>query len=110
MKNENVHSKIDNNAKLIEQNAKKIEQNANQINQNTGALEILKAFKSDSNKFFIMWIITFMALLGSIGYIVYLLNDTSIVTTSTQEVEQSNDSGDNNYIGRDGDINGKAKS
>lgn len=110
MKNENVHSKIDNNAKLIEQNAKKIEQNANQISQNTGALEILKAFKSDSNKFFIMWIITFMALLGSIGYIVYLLNDTSIVTTSTQEVEQSNDSGDNNYIGRDGDINGKAES
>ena len=93
--------------KKIENNAKKIDANAQQIYQNTGALDILKAFKSDTNKFFIMWIITFMALLGSLGYIVYLLNDTSTIAT-TQEVTQENESGSNNYIGRDGDIGGKA--
>lgn len=94
----------------IKNNRIGISSNSQRIDTNTGALEILKAFKSDSHRFFIMWIITFIALLSSLVYIVYLLNDTSIVTTSTQEVEQSNDSGDNNYIGRDGDINGKAES
>ena len=63
----------------IKTNTDKIENNMQQIHQNTGALEILKTFKSDSNKFFIMWIITFIALLGSLLYIVYLLNDINNV-------------------------------
>ena len=63
----------------INTNANRIEDNMQKIHQNTGALEILKTFKSDSNKFFIMWIITFIALVGSLLYIVYLLNDISSV-------------------------------
>ena len=45
----------------IEKNADKIDHNRDKIQQNTGALEILKTFKADTNKFFIMWIITFVS-------------------------------------------------
>jgi hypothetical protein len=53
----------------INKNLAKIEKNSNKIHQNTGALEILKTFKADTNKFFIMWIITFAAFLGLLCYI-----------------------------------------
>lgn len=86
----------------IEELEKKIEHNAERIHQNTGALEILKTFKEDSQKFFIMWLITFMALLGVIGYAFYLHNDISRVTT--QEVEQDTSEGSNYFAG--GDIKG----
>lgn len=36
--------------------------------KNTGALEILRTFKSDTNKFYTMWLITFIAFLFSVGF------------------------------------------
>ncbi len=53
---------------------KKIDDNKERIQQNTGALEILKTFKADSNKFFIMWLITFIVLILSICVIMFLLH------------------------------------
>lgn len=53
---------------------RKINDNAEKIQQNTGALEILKTFKADSNKFFIMWLITFIMLILAIGCIMFLLH------------------------------------
>ena len=88
--------------KMIETNSDLIRTNMERINHNTGALEILKTFKSDSHKFFVMWLITFMALLGMIGYVIYLSND--IRTVTTQEVEQDTGEGSNYFVG--GDVNG----
>ena len=90
--------------KNISNNLEKIKENKEQIERNSGALAILHTIKSNGDKFFIIWIITFVAFLISIGYIVYLHNDISEVTT--EEVEQESQNGNNNYIGRDGDING----
>lgn len=94
---------IEKNLESLEQrvnhNLNKIQKNTEKIHRNTGALEILQTFKADSNKFFIMWIITFIALLGMIGYVIYLTNDISRVTT--QEIEQDTTDGNNTYIGRD---------
>ena len=87
----------------ISKNLNKIQSNTEKIHQNTGALEILKTFKADSNKFFIMWLITFTAFLMLLGYTIYLTNDISTVTT--QEVEQEASDGSNYFVGRDGDIN-----
>lgn len=89
---ESLEQRINNN---LDKNHNKTEK----IHRNTGALEILQTFKADSNKFFIMWIVTFIALLGMIGYVIYLTNDISRVTT--QEVEQDTTDGNNTYIGRD---------
>ena len=104
----NIEKNIDDLVKKIETNADKIENNERKIHQNTGALEILQTFKADSKKFFIMWLITFIAFIGLLGYTIYILNDSQKVTT-TQEVEQENESGNNNFIGRDRDINGNTK-
>ena len=99
---EELDKKIDDNYNKIMETMNKLHSHEEKINKNTGALEILKTFKDDANKFFIMWIITFIALLGMVGYVVYLSNDVSTVTT--QEVEQTAE-GSNYYA--NGDINGE---
>ena len=70
----NLDKNIDELVRKIDANADKIQNNEKRIHQNTGALEILKTFKSDSRKFFIMWLITFICLLASIGCIIFLLH------------------------------------
>lgn len=99
---EELDKKIDDNYNKIMENMNKLHSHEEKINKNTGALEILKTFKSDSNKFFIMWLITFIAFLSLLGYTIYLNNDISRVTT--QEVEQDTSEGSNYFAG--GDING----
>lgn len=94
----------------IKNNRIGISSNSQRIETNTGALALLHTLNANSNKYFIIWIITFIAFLFSIGYIIYLKTEYSRVDiVEASEVEQSNDSGDNNYIGRDGDINGYTK-
>ena len=98
-------------AKQAEDNARKLEEHSNRISYNTGALDVLHTIKMNTIMFFVMWIITFIMFSLSIGYIIYLKNDTATVITETktetqQEVEQENENGDNNFVGRDGDING----
>ena len=97
---------IENLEKKIIDNLNKIENNSKKIHQNTGALEILKTFKADTNKFFIMWLITFFAFLSLLGYVIYLSNDISRV--ETQQVEQDTKDGSNFYVGRD--VNGETSS
>ena len=58
----------------IAENVEKIANNERRINQNTGALEILKTFKADSKRFFVMWLITFICLMCSLGIIMFLLH------------------------------------
>ena len=70
----NLDKDIDNLVKKIDANADKIQNNEKRIHQNTGALEILKTFKADSQRFFVMWLITFVCLLASIGCIIFLLH------------------------------------
>ena len=98
---EELDKKIDDNYNKIMENMNKLHSHEEKINRNTGALEILKTFKKDTNKFFIMWLITFMAFLSLLGYTIYLTNDISKVTT--QEVEQTAE-GSNYFAG--GDMNG----
>lgn len=62
------------NQEQYEKLKRKIDDNKERIQQNTGALEILKTFKADSDKFFIMWLITFIMLLLSISCIIFLLH------------------------------------
>ena len=97
--------KLETLTKEIENNLERINKNKEKIEHNSGALALLHTIKSNGDKYFIIWVLTFMAFLMSIGYIIYLHTDIEKVT-SINEVEQENDNGDNNYIGRDGDING----
>lgn len=76
------------------------------------ASEMLHILKVQNKRLFIVWLVTFVAFIGLLGYTIWLLNDIgTIEETTTQEVSQENDNGNNNFIGNDGDIiNGKTES
>ena len=95
----NLDKDIDNLVKKIDANADKIQSNEKRIHQNTGALEILKTFKSDSRKFFIMWLVTFIAFIGLLGYTFYILSNYQQLTTE-QRVEDV-DTIDGNIVNGD---------
>lgn len=75
------------------------------------AMELLTDYKKANKRQFIIILVILTMWFATIGYLVYVLNDTSTVetTTTTQEVEQQNDGGNNNFIGNDGDIKGNSK-
>lgn len=80
-----------------------------EVKEKSFALELLQDQRKANKRLFIIWIITFLTLIGVSIYTIYLLND--IGTIETTEVKQDNDNGYNNYVGNDGDIiNGKADS
>ena len=104
---QNIKNELDDVKNKIEHNYANINKNREDINHNTGAVALLHTLNANSNKYFIIWIITFIALLGSIGYNIYLLTAYQVVETATEEIEQSNEGGgDNNYTRAGGDING----
>ena len=75
-----------------------------EVQEQSFASQILSDYKKDKKRLFIIWIITFLALISVTCYTVYLLNDINTETTTTT-IEQENADGYNNYIGNDGDIN-----
>lgn len=70
---QNIKAELDDIKDKIEHNHTKITKNREDINQNSGALALLHTLNSNSNKYFIIWIITFIAFLISIGFNIYLL-------------------------------------
>lgn len=55
-----------------------------EIQEQTFALEILSDYKKQYKRLFIIWIITFLALIGTSCYLIYLLNDIGVETTTTE--------------------------
>ena len=71
------------------------------------ATEMLHILKIQNKRLFVVWLITFIAFVGLLGYTIWLLNDIGTYEETT--ITQDNQNGYNNYIGNDGDINnGKA--
>lgn len=66
-------NKIIKNMNKLHSHEEKINENANNIQKNTGALEILHTINNVKKRFFIMWFITFIALIFSIGFNIFLL-------------------------------------
>lgn len=69
------------------------------------ASEIIRSKNRIINRQFVIIIILLIMLSITFGYLVYVLNDIGTVETTTQEVQQENENGYNNYIGNDGEIN-----
>lgn len=69
------------------------------------ASEIIRSKNRTINRQFVIIIILLIMLSITFGYLVYVLNDIGTVETTTQEVQQENENGYNNYIGNDGEIN-----
>ena len=78
------------------------------MKQESLAYELLGDLKRTNKRMFIIWIITFVALLGLACYTIWLLNDIESVTTEEIiEVQQeSGDNGNNNFInGNENEVN-----
>lgn len=74
------------------------------------ASEMLHILKVQNKRLFIIWLVTFVAFIGLLGYTLWLLNDIGTIEETTQEVSQEDNNGNNNFVGNDGDIiNGKAE-
>lgn len=85
-----------------------VQKELNELKEQSIAWEMLQDSKKEKKRLFIMWIITFIALIGVSCYTVYLLNDIGTVTeTSTQEIEDV-DTIENSNI-TNGDMYGENK-
>lgn len=75
-----LKQQLDNNVKLIISNMNElhnheemINKNAKRIEKNTGALEILHTINNVKKRFFIMWFLTFVTLIVSVGFNIFFL-------------------------------------
>lgn len=94
------------NYNLIAENTKKINNNLERINQNSYALEILKDYKKENKRMFIILIIVLCMWFLTIGYLVYVLNDVGTIQT-TQEISDVESIGGN--VVNNGDMYGENK-
>lgn len=93
----------------IKDDLKEAKEEIQELKGQSLAMELLHQSKKTNQRIFIVWLITFIAFIGLLGYTIYLLNDIGVETTA-QEVSQENTDGTNNFVGNDGDIiNGKAE-
>ena len=96
----------------IKEDIEKVQKKVNVIEEQSFALDLLRDYKKQNKRQFIVILVILSMWFITIGYLVYVLNDIGTVeTTTTQEVSQDNSNGTNNFIGNNGDvINGKAES
>lgn len=73
-----LEKKIDSNMENIIANMERlhsheqqISNNEENIKRNTGALDVLRAIKTYNNRFFYMWLITFVAFIFSVLYNIF---------------------------------------
>lgn len=96
---------------MIRDDIMEVKKEVNELRKKSFGYELLQDMKKQNKRLYTIWIITFIAFMMLLGYTIYLLNDIgTIEETTTQEVSQDNENGNNNFIGNNGDIiNGKAE-
>lgn len=68
------------------------------------AMRLLQDTRRQSKRWFVAWLVTFLALLSVLGGIVYVVLTSDIAVDNIEQDRY----GVNNYIGNDGDINNGA--
>ena len=66
-----LDKKIESNYNEIVSNITKLHKHEEKINRNTGAIEVLHTIKTYNNRFFAMWVLTFIALLISVLFNIF---------------------------------------
>lgn len=72
----------------VEKDVDEVKHDIEEIRGQSFAIEILKDYKRQNKRLFIVWLITFVSFLGLLTYTIYLLNDIEVVETDeyTQEI------------------------
>lgn len=72
------------------------------------ATEMLHILKIQNKRLFIVWLVTFIAFIGLLGYTIYLLNDIGTIEETTSQEIQDVDTIENSNI-TNGDMYGQDK-
>ena len=78
-----------------------IRNEVHELQEQSLAMSLLKDYKKQNKRQFVIILVILGMWFATIGYLVYILND---IGTETTEVTQENSDGNNNFIGNDGDI------
>lgn len=94
----------------LKEQISEVKEEVKKVKEQSFAMDLLKDYKNQNKRQFIVILVILSMWFATIGYLVYVLNDIGVIEETTQEVMQENESGNNNFIGNNGDIiNGKAK-
>ena len=70
-----------------------------EIQEESFATQILKDYKKQSRRQFIVILVILIMWFATIGYLIYILNDIGVETTTTETYDMNTDNGNNNFIG-----------
>lgn len=76
-----------------------IKQEVHELQEQSLAFELLKDFKAQNKRQFIVILVILGMWSATIGYLVYILNDISTETTTTESYDMSTENGNNNFVG-----------
>ena len=81
---------------MLREDIENMKKEVKELKEQSFAMEILGDYKKSNKRWFIAWIITFLVLIGTACYIIYLKQDTG---TITKEIEIDDvDKIDNSHI------------
>lgn len=76
-----------------------IKHQVEEIQEESLALELIKDYKKQSKRQFIIILVILGMWFATIGYLVYVLNDIGVETTTTETYDMNTENGNNNFIG-----------
>lgn len=91
----------------LREDIQEVEKEIQDLKEQSLAMELLKDYKKTNKRLFVIWIITFIAFIGLLGYTLWLLNDIGVVETTSQEINDI-DTIENSNIAN-GDMYGENK-
>ena len=81
-----------------------IRNEVHELQEQSLAMSLLKDYKKQNKRQFVIILVILGMWFATIGYLVYILNDIGTETTTTESYDMSTENGNNNFIG--GDNNG----
>lgn len=76
-----------------------IKHQVEEIQEESLALELIKDYKKQSKRQFIIILVILGMWFATIGYLVYVLNDIGVETTTTETYDMNTENSNNNFIG-----------
>lgn len=76
-----------------------IKKEVHELQEQSLALELLKDYKKQNKRQFIVILVILGMWFSTIGYLVYILNDIGTETTTTESYDMSTKNGNNNFVG-----------
>lgn len=88
----------------MREEVEELKKEVKEIKEESFAMSMLKDYKKQNKRQFIIILVILSMWFATIGYLVYILNDIQVVET-TETYDMSTEDGNNNFIG--GDNNGE---